>query len=85
MTHTLLCFSLFTLLIYLLRCRTLEKLLSYEREQADKCFASWRHTTHELATMTVKATKLIGEKAQAESKIRVLEAELRRKHRRVRP
>ncbi len=84
MTHTLLVLTLFVLLAALLYARALQKILAYEKEQADKCFASWRHTTHSFDAMAAKATKLIGEKANAEARIRSLETELLRKQARAR-
>lgn len=84
MTYTLLVITLIVLLAALLYARSLKLLLSYEKEQADKCYASWRHVTHSFDAMAAKATKLIDEKANLDAKVRSLESELRRKHRRVR-
>ena len=84
MTYSLLVITLLVLLAALFRVKFLKFQIAREVEETDKCFARWRHTNHQLEAMTTKATKLIGEKANAESRIRQLESELRRKHRRVR-
>jgi hypothetical protein len=84
MMHALLILTLFVLLAALLRARSLAKLLAYETSETNNCYAKWRHTEHQLSSMTAKATRLIGDKANLEAKIHTLEFELRRKHRRVR-
>lgn len=84
MTHALLIITLLVLLAALCYARLLKRLLDEEAEEATDAFAKWRHAENQLSVMTAKATRLLGEKAQADYKVRTLESELRKKHRRVR-